>query len=227
MLLGLRYKGWFGEHVSLIISVPTAPYKEYFFCNKPRMNYIDNTSGKGSDNGTPSTGIGSTAGALVTAFHLSTCLPVGRQMQLDGHVALYKDDELVDINFGPAQLADLKQRRTYEHSVFGDRYLQMYNCVPLEQMRLENVAFRAEATVDNFSDRQFAWHYKLFKTLERDQLPRLQRMLEQVPYCCTPTAVVKKMITPSLTLKIGQLGFKDESGELSDVEFGADGFQWK
>ena len=191
------------------------------------MSYVDIASGEGAVKDMPATGTGSTASALVTAFHLSTCLPVGRQMQLDGHVALYKDDELVDINFGPAQLADLKQRRIYELSVFGVWYLQMYNCVPLGQMRLENVAFRAEATVDNFSDRQFAWHYELFKTLERDQLPRLQRMLEQVPYCCTPTAVVKKMINPSLTLKIGQLGFKDESGELSDVEFGADGFQWK
>lgn len=172
-------------------------------------------------------GTGTTTEKIMTAFKLCTYLPIGKGMQLNGHIALFRNNKLIDLNFSRQQLEHLKKTRTEEERMMGPLYKQFYSSnVPLKEMNMDNVGFNSVEPVSNLTQKKYKYHLNIMKSLSKEQLVQLLQQFEDTPGTCIPMAILKHMLDPSLQMVVGQFGFKDKSGKLSDVEYGDGGVQW-
>ena len=168
--------------------------------------------------------------ALAKVLQALQNIPHGKGYQLDGHVALFKEGKLADLNIdvGIIRRARIEQARQLVqlgacpslHAV-----ALMTRSIPFEMVTTANTVFaRSEVPIP---PQTRSYYEAILDTIPREQQAMLLPHLESMPAVCIPAAIVKQRLDPTLALVVGKLGFKEPGGQsVYDWEYGVSGPRW-
>lgn len=170
---------------------------------------------------------------IISVFSRLKDVPTGRNLRLDGHVAIVHPDGTLDLNFPDAALRHLRaERKEVEAAcaavggVRGRLMLKATKNVPVRDVLDKNLVFRHDAANSDIPKRVRKHYGAILKGLTALELVAVRRALEvNGDAVCVPLAIIKHRLSGGLLrCVVGSLGIRDSRGsDVYDWEYGGEG----